>query len=106
MSQDKDENSKISRRDFVRGAGASAAALVGGAAVPTQPVQAQVQPNICNIPTSWDLEADVVVIGSGPTGLLAALRAHDAGASVLIVEANYDAGGILQMFGCTCACTG
>jgi len=93
MSQDKDESSKISRRDFVRGAGASAAALVGGATLPTQQVQAQAQPNICNIPTSWDLEADVVVIGSGPTGLLAALRAHDAGATVLIVEANYDAGG-------------
>jgi len=42
---------------------------------------------------SWDLEADVVVIGAGATGLPAAIAAIDAGASVLVVEANYDIGG-------------
>ncbi|MFC2072988.1 FAD-dependent oxidoreductase [Chloroflexota bacterium] len=41
----------------------------------------------------WDLEADVVVIGSGATGLPAAIRARDQGASVIVVEANYDIGG-------------
>ena len=45
------------------------------------------------MPTSWDLEADVVVIGAGATGLPAAIRAADAGASVIVVEANYDIGG-------------
>jgi succinate dehydrogenase/fumarate reductase flavoprotein subunit len=45
------------------------------------------------MPTSWDLEADVVVIGAGATGLPAAIRAADAGASVIVVEANYDVGG-------------
>jgi succinate dehydrogenase/fumarate reductase flavoprotein subunit len=45
------------------------------------------------LPASWDLEADVVVIGAGATGLPAAIRAADAGASVLVVEANYDVGG-------------
>ena len=45
------------------------------------------------LPASWDLEADVVVIGAGATGLPAAIAAIDAGASVLIVEANYDIGG-------------
>ena len=43
-------------------------------------------------PDSWDL-ADVVVIGAGATGLPAAIAARDAGASVLVVEANYDIGG-------------
>ena len=42
---------------------------------------------------SWDLEADVVVIGSGAAGLPAAIKATDEGASVIVVETNYDVGG-------------
>ncbi len=42
---------------------------------------------------SWDLEADVVIVGSGAAGLPAAIKAADAGAFVLVVEANYDIGG-------------
>ena len=45
------------------------------------------------MPASWDLEADVVIIGAGATGLPAAIKAADAGASVIVVEANYDVGG-------------
>lgn len=41
----------------------------------------------------WDYEADVVVIGAGGAGLPAALKALADGASVLVVEANYDCGG-------------
>ena len=43
--------------------------------------------------TSWDLEADVLVIGSGAAGLPAAIKAIEGGASVIVVEANYDVGG-------------
>ena len=42
---------------------------------------------------TWDEEADVVVVGSGATGLPAAIAACEGGASVLIVEANFDVGG-------------
>jgi succinate dehydrogenase/fumarate reductase flavoprotein subunit len=42
---------------------------------------------------SWDLQADVIVVGSGAAGLPAAIKATEAGASVIIVEANYDVGG-------------
>jgi succinate dehydrogenase/fumarate reductase flavoprotein subunit len=42
---------------------------------------------------NWDLEADVVIIGSGAAGLPAAIKAADGGASVLVVETNYDIGG-------------
>ncbi len=40
-----------------------------------------------------DAVADVVVIGAGATGLVAALKSRELGASVIIVEANYDIGG-------------
>jgi len=45
------------------------------------------------IPVSWDLEADVVVIGAGAAGLPAAIKAVEGGASVIVVETNYDIGG-------------
>src|SRR5215813_1181184 len=48
---------------------------------------------IGQMPTNWDLAADVVVIGAGATGLPAAIAARDTGASVIVVEANYDIGG-------------
>jgi succinate dehydrogenase/fumarate reductase flavoprotein subunit len=40
----------------------------------------------------WDLEADVVCVGYGGAGAVAAIEAHDAGASVLILE-KMDRGG-------------
>ena len=38
------------------------------------------------IPSSWDYAADVVVVGYGVAGASAAITAHDAGASVIILE--------------------
>jgi succinate dehydrogenase/fumarate reductase flavoprotein subunit len=43
--------------------------------------------------TNWDREADVVVIGSGATGMPAAIVAREAGASVIVVEAENHIGG-------------
>lgn len=37
-------------------------------------------------PRQWDLKADVVVVGAGVAGLMAAIEAHDRGAFVLLVE--------------------
>jgi succinate dehydrogenase/fumarate reductase flavoprotein subunit len=42
---------------------------------------------------AWQQEADVVVIGSGACGLPAAIAAREAGASVVLVEAEADIGG-------------
>jgi succinate dehydrogenase/fumarate reductase flavoprotein subunit len=41
----------------------------------------------------WQAKADVVVVGSGATGLPAAIAAREAGASVILVEAEKDIGG-------------
>jgi len=43
---------------------------------------------------SWDLEADVVVVGYGYAGAVAALEARHAGAEVLLIEKMPDPGGI------------
>jgi fumarate reductase flavoprotein subunit len=42
---------------------------------------------------NWDMEVDVLVVGAGGCGLAAAICAHDAGASVAILEKRERAGG-------------
>jgi len=74
----------ISRRDLLR-SGAVAGVATG---LGTGAAQAQNQS-----PVSWHREADVVVIGSGATGMPAAIVAREAGSSVIVVEAEADIGG-------------
>jgi hypothetical protein len=78
---------QVGRRDFVRiGAASSAAAAMAAPAVvsaqPAAPAAAE-----------WHHEADVVVAGGGAAGLAAAIRARDLGASVLVIDQNFDLGG-------------
>lgn len=47
----------------------------------------------------WDQEADVVVVGSGGSGLTAAILAHDQGAKVLILERSDMVGGTTAVSG-------
>ncbi len=79
----------ISRRDFVKGAlvtgGAAAASTVFGGC--------QQVPRSPNVPTKWDKETDVVVVGGGSTGCAAAMSAAEAGAKVILLEAAPALGG-------------
>jgi len=77
----------VSRRDFFKGGAAAggAAVLSGGARAQESGAQ-RIQ---------WNYEADVVVLGSGCVGLHAAVRARDLGASVIVLEQNFDVGGKL-----------
>ena len=52
-----------------------------------------------DLPTRWELEADIVVVGFGLAGGVAAIEAHDAGASVLILEKMPQEGGISRTGG-------
>jgi len=45
------------------------------------------------LPEKWNGEADVIIVGSGFTGLAAAIEAHDCGASVTIFEKKGIIGG-------------
>src|SRR5579871_664258 len=76
---------KISRRRLLRdAAGVTTGALIAAAqthAAQTDPVH------------DWDHEADVVVVGGGATGLTAAIVAREAGASVILAEAEAHLGG-------------
>ena len=85
----KPTNHRVSRRNFLKQgavAGVSAAAL-GGCATETS-AQGTSADGI-----KWDYEADVLVIGSGASGLPCAIRARDAGLRVLVIDQNFDVGG-------------
>jgi len=82
------EKEKVpNRRDFVKtgvvaglGSGAVLGACAQGAETGAQEA-------------AWDYEADIVIAGGGCAGLTAAIRARDLGASVLVVDQNFDLGG-------------
>ena len=78
---------QVSRRKFLsRGAaGVGAVAMASGGA---REAAAQANGNV-----RWDYTVDVVVVGAGVAGLPAAIAARDNGASVIIVDENYDIGG-------------
>ena len=77
----------MNRRDMILSGAGLTAALTSAA-------PAQAQQGI-----SWAREADLVVIGSGACGMTAAIRAREAGASVIIVEAEPHVGGHAMVCG-------
>jgi hypothetical protein len=97
MASDKGGNKKnsghrqknaLSRRDFVKtgagaGVGASVLSMSGTALAQVNPADA----------IEWHYEADIVIVGGGCVGLVAAIRARDLGASVVVVEQNFEPGG-------------
>ena len=73
----------ITRRNLVKAAGATA--VVG--AVAANVAFAADDPTVANwLPEAWDDEADVIVIGYGGSGSIAAIEAQRQGASVIALE--------------------
>lgn len=81
----KQEGRALNRRDFFQGGAASVGVVALGAVSSASAATKQ--------KLSWDYEADIVVIGGGGAGLPAAIRARDLGASVIVVDQNFDIGG-------------
>lgn len=50
-----------------------------------------------NLPAKWDLETDLVAIGSGIGGLSAAIEAHEHGARALVLERTDEVGGVTAL---------
>jgi len=83
----------LNRRDFFK-AGAAASVAAGAMALsPTQAAAAAGDASRGAADIEWDYEVDVVIAGGGCAGLTAAIRARDLGASVLVVDQNFDLGG-------------
>ena len=53
--------------------------------------------HVNNVPSRWDMETDLVSIGSGMGGLSAAITAHDQGASALVLERSDQVGGVTAL---------
>ena len=85
MSSDEKKQKGLTRRDFVKGTAAGVAGgLVAGAAGTALAAQkAQPKPWL---PAKWDYKADMIVLGAGSAGQMAAIEAHDKGAKVVLVE--------------------
>jgi succinate dehydrogenase/fumarate reductase flavoprotein subunit len=104
--QEETNNFKISRRNFMKGATAGAALVAGGALLNGAPLTAKALTGSAGlvgsnaspvgaqaagalpaaVPTNWSQSADVVVVGYGGAGGIAAITAYDEGSSVLILE--------------------
>jgi 3-oxosteroid 1-dehydrogenase len=56
-------------------------------------------PGVLAVDPPWDHEVDLLVVGSGGGGMAAALTAHDAGLSTLIVEKSATFGGSTAISG-------
>ena len=97
------DGSNISRRDFLKAVGIGTAAVatvavaspLAAAGIMESSSGVGVKTNPTNLPRSWDIETDILIIGSGAVGLPAAIRAKDTnpGLDVLVVDCNYDTGG-------------
>ncbi len=88
MGTKKQKGAGVNRRDFLKKgavAGVGASALAGLGLTETE-AQGTAQRN-------WDMSADFVTIGAGVSGLAGAVSALDHGASVIMVEENFDIGG-------------
>ena len=50
-----------------------------------------------NLPARWDIEVDLVAIGSGIGGLSAAITAHESGLSAVVLERSDQVGGVTAL---------
>lgn len=104
----RENNKKMNRRGFIKRmttgvAGAAAGSLLSGSAAEADFVKSGVDTS--PMPTSWDMEADVVVLGYGGSGIVASIEASDNGAKVLALEKSPISGGCTKISDCNITST-
>ncbi|OPY77529.1 MAG: Urocanate reductase precursor [Syntrophorhabdus sp. PtaU1.Bin153] len=82
-----EKDTGLTRRKFLVGAGVS----VAGALVMNQMTPHELK--AVEPPKKWDKETEVLIVGTGYSGLTAAIEAFDAGSKVTIIEKNPVIGG-------------
>lgn len=97
---------RVSRRNFLRASavGAGGAALAAtpllAAAQDATPVALQTGSLVSTtLPSTWDQETDIVVVGSGGAAFAAAVTARQAGAEVIMLERAESLGGTTELSG-------
>ena len=75
----------IKRRNILLGSTGTVAAMISA---PSEAANKKISPK-----RLWDIETDILVIGSGATGLPAALKARQKGHRVMVLEAENHLGG-------------
>jgi len=73
------KDTSVSRRQFLKSSVVTGAALAAGS-LTAATAKAE------GLPSKWNKEADVVIVGTGHSGLAAAITAADAGAKVVVLE--------------------
>ncbi len=109
MTDQEPAASRLNRRSLLRSAGIGSALAVGtpmlataqGAAPATTPAATPMTGPLVStsLPSTWDREVDVIVVGSGGAAFAAAVTARQAGADVLMVERAANAGGTTLVSG-------
>jgi urocanate reductase len=89
MKKKKEAKPDLSRRDFVK----ATTAGVGGIAAAVWAGTGAAGAQSAEVPRRWDKVADVVIVGAGAAGLPAVIEAAEGGASVIVIEQNFDIGG-------------
>ncbi|MEY8461503.1 FAD-dependent oxidoreductase [Eggerthellaceae bacterium 24-137] len=94
----------VSRRSFIAGAGALGAIALATAAGCAPKTKGEDKTPVAatggsDLPGSWDMEADIVIVGAGGAGMAAACTAKEAGSSVLVLEKGGVTGGDTALCG-------
>jgi len=91
MSKNQNPDTTASRRQFLKTGAAGLGAVAAGTALTAMTAT---DANAAKpLPSKWDDEYDVLVVGSGYAALSAAIEAHEAGVKVAILEKMKVAGG-------------
>lgn len=86
---------KVGRRDFLK----RTAACLGAVAVTGIGVNIAKAVSIDEVSGKWTFETDVLIVGAGGTGIVAAITAREAGAEVTVLEKSPVVGGTTAISG-------